>query len=153
MACFMQVKDQQGCGSFRNTAEIIPLRECCDDIEAHLRRNHLLSERKLTEYQLILFRAGNFDVTEKQLTDILICPKHRASLGKYYQCKTSCQYPEHKKTTVKGKITRAFNVQVSREVLEITGLLIPVGSREYISKHTTEIIHNKHICSDHVSFL
>lgn len=139
----MHVKHQHGCGSFRNITEIVPLIECNENVEAHLRRNHL-SERGLSESKLILIRAGNFDdVGDNELKEIFVCPKHRASLGKYFQSKTVCQYPGHTaKSKTKAKTTRVFNVQVSKEVLAISGLLIPVGSRKYISRRKQTVQTN-----------
>lgn len=66
------------------------------------------------------------------MKDFFVCPKHRGSLGKYWSnAKTACQYPEHKgkKQAVKGN--RVFNVQISKDVREIFGMLIPIGSREF----------------------
>ena len=42
-----------------------------------------------------------------------------------------CQHPEHK-GKLKGVIgDRVFNVQLSRDVFEVFGIIIPIGSREY----------------------
>ena len=48
------------------------------------------------------------------------------------QTKTSsCRYPEHKGERKCGKTDRAFSVKLSREVMEVFGVLDPVGARKY----------------------
>ena len=109
-------KDKAGCGEFRGVdgSNIVPLRDCQDNIDADLRRVHL-SSAKISEKHLILFRAGHFDVSETQMRDVFVCPKHRGSLGKYWSnAKTACQYPEHKGKHQAVKGNRVFNVKISR---------------------------------------
>ena len=131
MACFMNGKGD--CGAFRGVdgSNIVPIWECEDNIDAHLRRIHL-SNAKIFEKHLILFRAGQFDVSDAEMKSIFVCPKHRGSLGKYWSnAKTACQYPEHKSKHQAVKGNRVFNVEIFKEVLQIFGMLIPLGSREY----------------------
>jgi len=96
---------------------------------SHLRRHHLSSE-KLTEHQLILTRAGHFDVSDAQIKELFVCPSHRGRLGKYWSTpKTACQYPLHKGKSQSTKSGRVLNVQLSKDILDVFHILIPVGSR------------------------
>ena len=79
-------------------------------------------------------RAGFFSPTQTQKKETVICAKHRAYLGQYWgnQTKTSsCRYPEHKGERKCGKTDRAFSVKLLREVMEVFGVLVPVGARKY----------------------
>ena len=63
------------------------------------------------------------------------CPKHRAYLGQYWGNQTklsSCKYPGHKGEHRAVRTDRAFTLKVSREVMEVFGVLVPVGAREYL---------------------
>ena len=108
----------------------VSLSECNADISAHLRRCHL-SKECLTEKELILMRAGYFCQTEQQVQRMMVCPRHRANLGKYWgnqTRRTPCQYPEHKGKIEGVKSDRAFTVK------HLSGVIVPVGSREYLIK-------------------
>ena len=80
--CFLFYRDDHECGDFKDRSELVPLSACNTDISAHLRRCHLTKER-ITEKELILMRAGYFNVTEEQMQDMMVCPRHRANLGQY----------------------------------------------------------------------
>lgn len=129
-ACFMESKDTSGCGDFRGEKTLSSLLECRDDVSSHLKRFHL--SKGLLEYELILFRAGHFGLSEERIKNMFVCPKHRNSLGKYWNCtKSVCQHPEHrgKREAVKGD--RVFNANLARDVFEVFGITVAVGSREY----------------------
>lgn len=130
--CFLSCCDGNNCGSFRGVdgSKLIPLHDCQDDIDAHLRRYHLSNEN-LNEYQLILTRAGYFDITNAKSKELLVCPSHRGRLGKYWNSpKTTCQYPQHKGKLQSVKSGRVFNVQLSKDVLDLFHTFLPVGSRK-----------------------
>ena len=82
------------CGGDRGASNAVNLNECQHDIKVHLSRCHL-SRSNLKEYQLILFRAGLFHVTEEQIENMNICPNHRNKLGRFWGPLRSCQYPQH----------------------------------------------------------
>ena len=135
--CFLFYKDADGCGDFKREGELVPLSECNADISAHLRRCHL-SKECLTEKELILMRSGYFCLTEQQVQRMMVCPRHRANLGQYWgnqTRKTPCQYPEHKGKIEGVKSDRAFTVKLEKEVKDLFGVIVPVGSREYFSKN------------------
>ena len=84
---------------------------------------------------MILARLGLFYATEAQRGEMFVCPKHRAYLGQYWGNQTtsrSCKYPEHKGERKAARTDRAFTLRVSRKVMEMFGLLVPVGAREYL---------------------
>ena len=66
---------------------------------------------------------------------MFICPKHCAYLGQYWRNQTksrSCKYPEHKGERKAARTDRAFTLKVSWEVMEMFGVLVPLGVREYV---------------------
>ena len=80
-------------------------------------------------------RSGLFHTTEAQRGEMFVCPKHRAYLGQYWGNQTksrACKYPEHKGERKAARTDRAFTLRVSREVMEMFGVLVPVGAREYL---------------------
>ena len=129
-ACFMESKDTSGCGDFRGEKTLSSLLECRDDVSSHLKRFHL--SKGLLEYELILFRAGHFGLSEERIKNMFVCPKHRNSLGKYWNCtKSVCQHPEHRGKCEAVKGDRVFNANLARDVFEVFGITVTVGSREY----------------------
>ena len=78
----------------RGEGKIILLRECGHEISNHLRRCHL-SRENVTEIDLILARAGLFDLSASTVKQMTVCPKHRNNLGRYWQSPKTCQYPKH----------------------------------------------------------
>ena len=83
--CFMGNKEESGCGDFRGSSDLKPLKECVQDISSHLSRCHLSKENN-SEYQLILTRAGHFHLSEKKIDEMFVCPRHRETLGTYWKC-------------------------------------------------------------------
>ena len=133
-ACFLRTREFGDCGEFRGITEFVSLHQCNNDLSQHLSRCHLSQER-ITEGDLILARSGLFYTTEAQSGEMFVCPKHRAYLGQYWGNQTksrSCKYPEHKGERKAAKTDRAFTLRVSREVMEMFGVLVPVGAREYL---------------------
>ena len=58
--------------------------ESVGEISNHLRRCHL-SRENVTEIDLILARAGLFDLSASKVKEMTVCPKHRNNLGRYWQ--------------------------------------------------------------------
>jgi len=92
--CSFSVILNEPCGPNRGDESIIFLRECVGEISNHLRRCHL-SRENVTEIDLILARAGLFDLSASKVKEMTVCPKHRNNLGRYWQSPRTCQYPEH----------------------------------------------------------
>ena len=132
--CFLRTREFGDCGEFQGITEFVSLDQCNNDLSQHLSRCHLSQER-ITEGGLILARSGLFYTTETQRGEMFVCPKHRAYLEQYWGNQTksrSCKYPEHKGERKATRTDRAFTLKVSREVMEMFGVLVPVGAREYL---------------------
>ena len=65
------------------------LGECNESITTHLYDCHL-SRESMTEFKLILTRAGVSELPLHKVNEMMICPKHRHSLGKYWKQRRSC---------------------------------------------------------------
>ena len=86
---------------------------------------------KILEYELILFRSGHFGLEMGKLKQMFVCSKHRNALGKHWKCgKSTCQHPEHKGKCEAVKGDRVFNARLARDVFEVYGNIVAVGSRE-----------------------
>ena len=92
--CSFSVILNEHCGPNRGEGKIIFLRECVHQMSNHLRGCHL-SRENVTEIDLILARAGVFDLNASKVKQMTVCPKHRNNLGRYWQSPRTCQYPEH----------------------------------------------------------
>ncbi len=124
--CFIGAKEENPCCS----EELIRLTECQSDIKHHLQANHLSSEM-LTEGELIFLRSGIGNVHQKQLDAMLICTKHRLTLGKHWRpSRLSCHHPKHngKKTVLKTRDT--VGVKMSQNIQQLYQVHVPVGSRK-----------------------
>ena len=62
--CFLHDRSSSECGSDHGSSECISLLSCNEIVTGHLAQCHLLRE-SLNEYQLILARAGLFDLNEE----------------------------------------------------------------------------------------
>ena len=82
------------CGSSRALSQMVKVDEYQDKITTQPEICHL-SKSGLDEAELILSRAGHFDVTKDQVEQMVICPQHRHKLGKFWRPPRSCQYPSH----------------------------------------------------------
>ena len=120
------------CGSSRGYTECIALNDCDGDISSHL-ANHHLSRENTRERDLILARASLLELTEEQIKNVMVCPAHRFTLGKYWRAPKTCQYPRHhgKKWAVTG--THVINFKLAREIKNLFGEAAPVGSRKFYS--------------------
>ena len=92
--CSFAIITNGKCGPNRGEENVIFLRECSHDISSHLRGCHL-SRENVTEVNLLLARAGLFDLGMSKVKEMTICPTYRNNLGRYWQPPRTCQYPEH----------------------------------------------------------
>ena len=129
LCSFSAVTDAM-CVSSRGITNCVALNSCDGDISSHL-KNHQLSRENVCEKDLILARAGLLEFTEEQVKNMMVCPVHRFSLGKYWQAPKTCHYPRHhgKKTAVTG--THVINFKLAREIRNIFGEATPVGLCEF----------------------
>ena len=118
------------CGEARGVSEVWKLSDCQVDISNHL-ASCGLSRSKLTESELILARAGLFNLSSEQENAMTICASHRFKLGRFWRPLRSCQYPDHTGPTRHCKSRHVFNVQLCQEVRTLFGRLVLIGSRKY----------------------
>ena len=69
-------------GLRRGLDELFFLRECNDDVKAHLATCHV-SQLTFTWKNLILTRVGLSLLSELQIGNMLVCPKHSLSLWSF----------------------------------------------------------------------
>ncbi|KAL9985690.1 hypothetical protein ACROYT_G008123 [Oculina patagonica] len=139
------------CESSRGHTDCIALNDCDGDISLHL-ANHHLSRENSCERDLILARAGLLELTEEQIKNMMVCPAHRFTLGKYWQAPKTCQYPRHhrKKSAVTG--THVINFKLAREIKNLFGEAAPVGSLCSIIENTLEALKKEHPHITQVNF-
>ena len=133
--CSFHGRDHRKCGfsSLSGNDENRLLADCTDDMKNHLSKCHL-SRSSLTEYQVILARAGIFRWTEDILETMSICSTHRDNFGKYWRSPTTCRYPIHKsrlRAVKQGSNARVVNLEMSTQIMDLYGVNIPIGSRTY----------------------
>ena len=103
------------------------LGECNGSITTHLNTCHL-SREIMTEFELILTRAGVFELPLPKVSEMMICPKHRHSLGKYWKQRRPCQYPRHHGGRKAIKSRDVVNVNMAKEIKKLHGVIVPIGS-------------------------
>ena len=97
---------------------------------------------------MILSRSGLFYTTEAQRGEMFVCPMHRAYLGQYWENQTKsrpCKYPEHKGERKAARTDQSFSLRVSREVMEMFGVFVPAGAREYLPLNSSVIFSLKEL--------
>ena len=128
--CSFSVILNKHCGPNRGEGKIIFLHECVHEMSNHLRRCHL-SRENVTEIDLILARAGLFDLSASKVKQMTVCPKHRNNLGRYWQSPRTCQYLEHAGKFKKIEEGIVINLKTSKETYTLFGETAQVGSRKY----------------------
>ena len=108
---------------------------CTESIESHLASVHL-SRETITEGELILARAGLFDLEQTVVEQMSVCAKHRHTLGKFWRPRTACQYPAHQGRpgrSQKGAKSRySVTLEMSKAIYQMYGVLVQIGSGAYI---------------------
>lgn len=105
--------------------QFFPLNSCVSDVKVHLRGLQTTQSCVASERELILARVGLFD---EKGEDMVICPKHRASVGVKYCPSRKCQHPLH--GCGKGKVSRGVNLKMSKEIKETWDIFVPISSGE-----------------------
>ena len=136
--CSLSKKGFLDCGSSRGRSETVFLYECRDDLTAHL-KNCFLSRADLKEYEVILQRAGLEHLSHEQVKKLRVCPRHRYGLGKYWRPSKLCQYPGHKGTPTSVKSRDVINPTIAKEVFQLFGISVPIGSRKYKTHNVWKI--------------
>ena len=112
---------KEHCGPNRGEEKVIFLRECVGEISNHLRSCHL-SHENVTEMDIILARAGLFDLSASKVKEMIVCPKHRNNLGRYWQSPRTCQYPEHAGKFKKIEEGIVINLKTPKEIYTLFGI-------------------------------
>lgn len=130
--CSFYTRIKSECGGYRtgNIDNVIMLTKCKNDIRRHLSSCHL-SRENMQEYELIIARAGLFDIPESQLEKMWICPRHRKVLGKEWRPLRSCQYPTHQGDQKKIKDSHVVQLKMAKEIHKMHGVTIGIGSRKH----------------------
>ena len=139
-------------GEFRGSTRMMcRLRECQEGITGYLQACHLSKLTGIPEYELLLARAGLFDVPLHRQEETFVCPKHRYNLGHNWRPLRTCQYPLHSRARKKLRNRNVVNMQMSKNIQSVFGTTIPVGSGEWFvhfyfvvrgySLKTDEIVH------------
>ena len=106
---------KSSCGDFRGSTRMVcRLRECQEGITGHLQACHLSKLTGIPEYELILPRAGLFDVPLHRQEEMFVCPKHRYNLGRNWRPLRTCQYPLHSGSRKKLRNRNVVNMQMYR---------------------------------------
>lgn len=111
--------------------DLVPLLTCNKDISRHKSSLGLMTGSGVdTEVELILARSSIFSFPSN-ISDMDICPAHRSSLGIGWRrglarCRIPAQLSKHVR---KSRTTdRGISKDISRLILRITGIFLPVGS-------------------------
>ena len=92
---------------------------------------------KISEADLILNRAGKFDVPGDEKRGMAVCPRHRRNLTTDWtsQKRTMCCHPSHIKGTTKAgvihKPTRRVNAKMPQGIFELHNAVVPIGSGSF----------------------
>lgn len=127
--CLSGITASISCGECRGVNEVWRLLDCTEDTTSHL-ASCGLSNLHLTESQLILTRAGLFDIPVEQQQSMYICASHRFKLGRYWRALRSCQYPTHQGRVRRCQGRSVFNIQTAKEVKLLYGTTVSIGSRK-----------------------
>ena len=132
---------------------IISLLQCNDSIDSHLASIHL-SRETIAEGQLILARAGLFDLDKSLVAQMSVCAKHRHTYGKFWQPRTACQYPAHQGRpgrSQKGAKSRySVNLGMAKAIKSIVFLFKSVQVRTTNCNFLTHLLlHNTGVKTFH----
>jgi len=124
--------DNFPCSTVGHGSAIVSLLSCNDDMDIHLGSLGLRKrlENVVTERDLILNRAGHFDLEIKDTEAMTICPKHRRDLTVDWpgRKRSTCSYPTHIGQRKQLKQPRRVNISMSKEIFSLHGAVVPVGS-------------------------
>ena len=119
-------------------ASIIPLRACRKDLSGYLTSlgvsgcRGIGTSNILAEYELILHRAGFYNLSREDTEKMTICPKHRYELSTHFQqLPPRCSYPIHRGEKKSLKNPRRVNKKVSEEMFSLYHVKVPIGSGMY----------------------
>ena len=131
--CFLgmlSVEECGECGSCRGDDQCYALKDCKRDIQSHLTTYHL-SNDKLEEYELILARAGLFDLKDEQVENMYVCARHRENLGRgWKKSKIACQYPGHPSGASLSEGMKEISIEPLQHPLQSTLQQVSIAERK-----------------------
>ena len=107
------------------------------DIESHLVSLGLGRKRgatgsKISEADLILNRAGKFDVPEDEKRGMTVCPRHRKNgLQQTGRKRIMCCHRSHNGQRQRNTQTRQVNGKMSQGIFELHNAVAPIGSGSF----------------------
>ncbi|KAL9962229.1 hypothetical protein ACROYT_G031311 [Oculina patagonica] len=129
MSCFLSQTGK--CGDSRGVSRLFCLLECDEPIDSHLASIHL-SQENITEWQIILARAGFFDLEESVVEKMTVYAKHRHTYGKFWRPRTAFLYPAHqgrpRRNQQGAKSRYSVNLEMSKAIQKMYGVFVQVGS-------------------------
>ena len=75
-----------------------------------------LSWERLTEYELILKRAGIFELPVPTKLSEMICTKYPHSLVKHWKQRRPCQYPKYRGGNKAIKTRNVINIKIAKKI-------------------------------------
>ena len=142
MLCsFHGVNYSQCAGISKSSSTVgIPLSQCKKDLTRHLSSLGISEisgqeQSPFTEVEIILNRAGHFNLSEEDQQQLTICEKHRKFLTTGWPGIKSraCRYPTHTgKKTVNSAKPRRVTRTVSNQIYDVFHEVVPAGSGEYL---------------------
>ena len=123
-------------------SSIVNLASCNSDIQEYLIKygisgaKNIDGAKEISESDLILNRAGKFDVSPEQMKIFSICTYHRQHLTTHWPgCKRfTCTYPEHQGKKVSLKQPRRVTRKLSESIFRASGYVVSIGSGMNITK-------------------
>ena len=116
--CSVSELRKSKCGDFRGSPFAVRrLHECKDDITGHFKSCHLSKlVGNVEKHDLILMRAGKFDLPTHQHECMWICPNHRYNFGRNWRPLKTCQHPLHSGERNNLKNKGVVNIQMSKNI-------------------------------------
>ena len=123
------------CGQYPRSTEdqdLVPLQTCNKDISRQKSSLGLMTGSSVdTEVELIVAKSSIFSFPSN-ISDMDICPAHRSSLGiGWRRGLPRCRTPAGPAVEARPQIPyygRGISKDISRLILRITGIFLPVGS-------------------------
>ena len=134
--CSFSGLGKSSCGDFRcSTYTVCRLRECQEDITNHLKARLLSKLSGMMEYELILVRAGLFDVPPHRQEEMFACPKHRHNLDCNWRPLRRCRYL-HSGARKKLKNYHFINLKCQRIFTQVLESQFPLGQVSILIHNT-----------------
>ena len=124
---------------FPGKNEFFPLSTCSKDIKSHLRQLKVAQTSVVSEKDLILARAGFFDLEGNDMT---VCPQHRAALGTWWRPIHKCYHPLH--GNKRRKPERGASLLMCKDIMTKWKVLVPVGAGMFLFSFFWWISQNRH---------